>query len=95
MLDLRVADVTGTALNALLLALCATFPVAYTAIALASAVHGEIAQEALFGVTGAGLWVLWALLARSLRARPWTVAELGFAPEPAPERPEKTLRRTP
>lgn len=81
-------------MNALLLALCATVPVAYTAIALASAVHGEIAQEALFGVTGAGLWFLWALLARSLREKPWTVQELGFPPAPLPERPEKTLRRT-
>jgi hypothetical protein len=95
MLDLRVADVTGTALNALLLALCATVPVDCTAVALGSAVHGEIAQEALFGVTGAGLWFLWALLARSLRERPWTVEELGVAPAPVPERPEKTLRRLP
>lgn len=79
-------------MNALLLALCATFPVAYTAIALGSAVHGEIAQEALFGVTGAGLWLLWALLARSLREKPWTVEELGFGREPLTERPEKTLR---
>lgn len=82
-------------MNALLLALCATFPVAYTAIALGSAVHGEIAQEALFGVTGAGLWALWALLARSLREKPWTAAELGFAREPLTEQPEKTLRRLP
>jgi len=95
MLDMRAADVTGTALNALLLALCATFPVDCTAIALVSAVHGEIAAEALFGVTGAGLWFLWALLARSLREKPWTVAELGLAREPLPERAEKTLRRLP
>jgi hypothetical protein len=83
------------ALNALLLALCATFPVAYTAVALGSAIHGEGAQEALFGVTGVALWALWALLAKSLRDEPWTVAELGFGPGPGadPGWPEKTLRR--
>jgi hypothetical protein len=89
-LDLREAGV-----NAVLLALCATFPVAYTAIALGSAVHGEAAQETLFGVMSAALWALWALLAKSLRDVPWTVAELGFGPELDADDgwPEKTLRR--